>query len=120
MWTWLEQVPHFLETQESKHNKKELVSRPALHEQMRVPFDVLFTGSQISVTLFRLSEGEKSSISVEDKIMWRKYRYRHRRMEIMRNRGDLFEADSELSSAAGTEGAGLITTISKFNHVCSF
>ena len=109
----------FLETQESKHNKKEL-SRRALHEQMRVPFDVLFTGSQISVTLFRLSEGEKSSISVEDKIMWRKYRYRHRRMEIMRNRGDLFEADSELSSAAGTEGAGLITTISKFNHVCSF
>ena len=55
-----------------------------------VPFDILFTGSQISLTLFKLSEGEKSSISVEDKAMWRKFRYRHRRLEIMRNRQALF------------------------------
>ena len=68
-----------------------------------VPFDVLVTGSRISVFLFRLSEGEKSSISAEDKMMWRKFRYKHRRLEIMKSRGELLNDESATESASNYE-----------------
>ena len=75
---------------------------PVAGEAVTVPLDILITGSKISTFFFRLSEAEKSSIRAEDKIMWRKYRYKHRRLEIMKNRGEqLTNDDSETSTAMG-------------------
>ena len=60
-----------------------------------VPTEVLITGSKISLILFKLSEGDKSGVSAEDKAMWRRYRYKQRRHEIMKDRA----AGQNVSSA---------------------
>ena len=60
-----------------------------------VPSELLITGSKISCILFKLSEGSKSGATNEDKAMWRKYRYKQRRLEIIRDRREEYPLDNE-------------------------
>ena len=64
-----------------------------------VPLELLITGSKISFILFKLTEGNKSMATKEDKAMWRKYRYKHRRCEIKRDRKEEYPLDLESEEA---------------------
>ncbi|TRY71636.1 hypothetical protein TCAL_05294 [Tigriopus californicus] len=68
-----------------------------------VPFETLITGSKITFSLFRLNE-EQRGATQKDRQMWRKYRYKQRRMEILRERGQLTE-ESDLASEDENETA---------------
>ena len=64
-----------------------------------VPSELLITGSKISFILFKLIEGNKSGATKEDKAMWRKYRYKQRRLEIMKDRKEEYPLDLESEEA---------------------
>ena len=65
--------------------------QPQVQKKVRfVPTEVLITGSKITCSLFKLSEEERGATR-RDRSMWRKYRYKHRRKEIMEERGQINE-----------------------------
>ena len=71
-----------------------------------VPTEMLITGSKITCSLFKLSEEERGATR-RDRNMWRKYRYKHRRKEIMEERGQVTEeSDGAVSDSVHHEVDG--------------
>ena len=68
-----------------------------------VPFELLVTGRKISVTVFKLLEEERAATK-RDRVMWRTYRYKHRRREIQEERTKTSHAGTEESEDGGGSG----------------
>lgn len=82
-----------------------------------VPTELLITGSKISLMLFKLSEGTKCETTAKDKAMWRKYRYKHRRLEIMRDCREEFPIDLESEEAFKMEAKKNIKLSEQFDFI---